>query len=523
VAHHQISNRQLTGREREAAVAKERTMMRIIRMTDAGADEQLAALHARVGLDAGVVTESQKAMSGGRSPIESVREIVEAVRTRGDEAVSHYTEKLDRARLSADEFRVSRAEIDAAVKAMPLEVIEAMEAAIANIRRYQGAMLAAEPAPLAIGGRQLSMVYRSLRRVGVFTPGGATAYPSTLLMTAVPAQVAGVEEIAVVSPPLEDGQIRRPILAACGVAGISEVYRVQGVAGIAALAYGTPTMPRVDKIVGPGNQFIQLAKKEVQGTVDIDMFAGPSDVLVLADATADPRHIALDLLSQAEHNPGSCILVTTDAELQARVAGEIEAQLATMAQADVVRDALERYSAMILARDMDEAVRVTNFLAPEHLQIITAGARDVLARIRAAGAVFIGPWTPVAVGDYIAGPSHTLPTCGTARFASGLSANDFRKRMSVIEYTRDALAEDAPHITALANMEQLEAHSHSVTERLESPIVRIMVSRDKKHREVTVIEVTGETQGKYTRRTRKKRARTPAREARAPKEKRKRK
>lgn len=441
-------------------------MMRIIRMTDPQADRQLADLHARVGLDAGVVTPSQKAISGGRSPLESVREIVEAVRTRGDEAVSHYTETLDRARLSADQFRVSQAEIDAAVKAMPPEVIDAMNAAIANIRRYQSAMLAEEPAPLVVAGRQLSMAYRSLRRVGVFTPGGATAYPSTLLMTAVPAQVAGVEEIAVISPPLEDGQIRKPILAACGVAGIAEVYRVQGVAGIAALAYGTPTMPPVDMIVGPGNQFIQLAKREVQGAVAIDMFAGPSDVLVLADATADPRHIALDLLSQAEHNPGSCILVTPDAGLLESVAAEIEAQLATMAQADVVRDALERYSAMILARDMDETIRVTNFMAPEHLQIITAKPREILKNIRAAGAVFLGPWTPVAVGDYIAGPSHTLPTCGTARFASGLSANDFRKRMSVIEYTRAALAEDAPHITALAGQEDLEAHARSVTERL---------------------------------------------------------
>jgi len=441
--------------------------MRIIRMSDAGAADQLAGLRAALGIDQGLVTQSQRALSGGRSPIESVREIVDAVRARGDEAVAEYTAKLDKAALAPDEFRVPQAEIDRAVEAMPPEVVRAMEAAIENIRRYQAATLAPDPEDVVVGGRRLSMVYRPLRRVGVFAPGGATAYPSTLLMTAVPAQVAGVEEIAVVSPPLEAGGVRTAVLAACGVAGLGEVYRVQAVAGIAALAVGTATIPAVDKIVGPGNLFVQLAKKEVQGLVDIDMFAGPSDVLVLADASADPRHVAIDLLSQAEHTPGSCVLVTDDAALLERAENEVEVQLRRMSRADAVREALERYSALVLVADMNAGCDVANFLAPEHLQIVTARPRDLLPRIRAAGAVFIGPWTPVAAGDYIAGPSHTLPTCGTARFASGLSANDFRKRMSVIEYTRDALAEDAPHIAALADQERFEAHARSVTVRLE--------------------------------------------------------
>jgi len=440
--------------------------MKIIRMTEPGAEQALRSLHESLGLDQGLVAGWQKAISNAKSPLDTVREVLEAVRSRGDAAVAEYTERFDKTSLQPSEFRVAQSDIDAAVAAMPADVVAAILQAIANIRRYQGAMLARDPTDIIDGGRRLSMAYRPLRRVGIYVPGGATAYPSTVLMTAVPAQVAGVEEIVIVSPPREQGNVRQAVLAACGLAGFREVYRVQGVAGIAAMAYGTATIPAVDKIVGPGNQFIQLAKKEVQGAVDIDMFAGPSDVLVIADASADARHVALDLLSQAEHNPGCCILVTTDAALLKRIEKEIAALLSQLAQGDVVRDALERFSAMVLVRDLDEAARVANFLAPEHLQIVTAEPRALLPKIRAAGAVFLGGWTPVAVGDYIAGPSHTLPTNGTSRFASGLSANDFRKRMSVIEYTREALAADAPYITALASLEKLEAHARSVAERL---------------------------------------------------------
>jgi histidinol dehydrogenase len=443
--------------------------VKTIRMTDASADRQLADLRASLGLDQGLVADWQKAIGDARSPLESVREVLRAVRTRGNEAVVEYTEKFDKVRLSPGEFRVTQAEMDAAAASMSADVIEAMKRAIENIRRYQSRTLVSDPADVVVGGRRLSMTYRTLRRVGVYVPGGATAYPSSVLMAAVPAQVAGVEEVVVLSPPTENGQIRAPILAACAVAGIREVYRLQGVAGVAALAYGTETIAPVDKIVGPGNQFIQLAKKEVQGTVDIDSFAGPSEVLVIADASADARCIALDLLSQAEHNPGCCILVTDDDLLRQRIEEHLTEQVAKLAQGRVVADALERFSAMVLVGDMDEACRVSNYLAPEHLQIVTASPRDLLPKITAAGAVFLGPWTPVAVGDYLAGPSHTLPTGGTARFASGLSANDFRKRMSVIEYDAAALGEDAPHIVALATLERLEAHARSVTARLESP------------------------------------------------------
>ncbi len=446
--------------------------MKIIRMSDPAGSKELANLRAHLGLDEGLIAAWQRERSPEQSPLETVRKVLEDVRGRGDEAVAEYTKTFDKVALKPDAFRVPQEEIDAALAETPREVREAMEQAVENIRRYQRAVLADEPREVIDGGRTLKMVHRPLGRVGVYVPGGATAYPSSVLMDAVPARVAGVKEIAVVSPPAEQGRVRSPILAACAVAGIGEVYRVGGVQAVAALAYGTETVPAVQKIVGPGNQFVQLAKREVRGVVDIDLFAGPSEVLVIADASANPQHVAVDLLSQAEHNPGCAILVTDDASMLERVENELEAQLRQLVQSDVVREAVEKFSAMVLVDDMEEACRVANFLAPEHLQIITAEPRKQLERITAAGAVFLGPWTPVAVGDYFAGPSHTLPTGGTARFASGLSANDFLKRMSVIEYTREALAEDASGITALANHECFEAHARSVTVRVDSPTPR---------------------------------------------------
>jgi histidinol dehydrogenase len=444
--------------------------MRIIRNPESNpqSSRELVGLRAALGLDQGLVADWQRALSDGQTPLESVREVLTAMRKNGDEAVVTYTEKFDRVRLSAETLRVPQAEIDAAVAATPAAVIDALVQAAANIRQFQVATMAVDPEPVVSAGRRLAMVYRALRRVGVYVPGGATAYPSSVLMTVVPAQVAGVEEVVVVSPPAEGGRIRSLVLAACGVAGVTEVYRLGGAVAVAALAYGTKTIRPVDKIVGPGNLFVQLAKKEVQGQVDIDMFAGPSEVLVIADSSAEPGRLAADLLSQAEHNPGCCILVTDDPALGRRVEEEIKAALAGMKSAAAVRDAVERFSAIIEVRDMDEACRVANFLAPEHLQIQAREPRALVAKIRSAGAVFVGPWTPVAVGDYFAGPSHTLPTGGTARFASGLSANDFRKRMSVIEYTREALAADAAAIVTLAEAEVFEAHARSVTVRLEA-------------------------------------------------------
>ncbi|MBE3071244.1 MAG: histidinol dehydrogenase, partial [Planctomycetes bacterium] len=302
---------------------------------------------------------------------------------------------------------------------------------------------------------------------GVYVPGGKAFYPSTLLMTAVPALSAGVPQVAVACPPSSNGDIHPSVLAVCRVAGVSEVYRMGGVQAIAALAYGTASVPAVEKIVGPGNTYVQLAKKLVFGLVDIDSLAGPSEVVVIADATADAALIAADMLSQAEHDPGSAILLTPDEALADAVEKAVEDQVAGLKRAEATRASIEKYAAVVLVADLDEAARLTNLLAPEHLEIQTAQPADVLRNIRCAGAVFLGRYTPVAVGDYVAGPSHTLPTGGTARWASGLTANDFLRSMSVIEYDRAALEADAEDICRMAEVEGLTAHAASVLKRLE--------------------------------------------------------
>jgi histidinol dehydrogenase len=305
-----------------------------------------------------------------------------------------------------------------------------------------------------------------MARVGVYVPGGKAFYPSTVLMTAVPALVAGVPEVAVACPPTAGGDVHPGVLAVCRVAGVKEVYRMGGVQAVATLAYGTQTVRPVEKIVGPGNLYVQLAKKMVFGTVGIDSFAGPSEVIVLADASADARLIAADMLSQAEHDPGSAILLTPSARLADAVVAEVERQVAGLSRAAATRVALEKYSAVVVVADMKAAIEQANLFAPEHLEIQTKAPEAVLRKIRNAGAVFLGRWTPVAVGDYVAGPSHTLPTGGTARWASGLTANDFLRSMSVTEYNSKALAADAGDIFRMAEAEGLTAHAMSVLKRL---------------------------------------------------------
>jgi histidinol dehydrogenase len=316
---------------------------------------------------------------------------------------------------------------------------------------------------------ELRLRYRPLRRVGVCIPGGAAAYPSSLLMTVVPAQAAGVEEIAVVVPPTRFGGYNDDLLAACHALGVKEVHRVGGVQGVAALAYGVDGIAPVDKIVGPGNLFVALAKRHVYGEVDIDSIAGPSEVVLIADWTADPRYVASDLISQAEHSPGASVLITWEPDLIDRVADALVRQLAMLSRGDLARDSLERFGALILVRDEDEAVELTNLIAPEHLHVSTSDPDRLAARLVNAGAIFLGHDTPVAVGDYAAGPSHVLPTGGTARWASGLCSNDFLKRTSMIYVNRDGLAQLAPDIRMLADKEGLSAHRYSVDVRLEDP------------------------------------------------------
>lgn len=422
----------------------------------------LEALRAALGAEQGQVSGG----GDGAAIEKGVRRILEDVRKRGDVAVCIWTAKYDRAKVKPADLRVAAETIEAAYQAMPREFTQTVARIRDSVRRFQAHILARPRKAVERGGRRLALVYRPLARVGVYVPGGKAFYPSTVLMAAVPALAAGVPEVAVASPPTADGDIHPGVLATCRVCGISEVYRMGGTPAIAAFAYGTESVRPVEKIAGPGNQYVQVAKKMVYGRVDIDSLAGPSEIVVLADSSADPRLVAADMLSQAEHDPGSAVVVTPDAGLAGRVVKELERQVAGLRRAKATRAALRKYSAVVVVADLDGAARVANLLAPEHLEIQTHKPQDVLRSIRSAGAVFVGRYTPVAVGDYVAGPSHTLPTGGTARWASGLTANDFLRSMSVIEYDREALEADADDLYRMAEVEGLTAHAESVRRRL---------------------------------------------------------
>jgi histidinol dehydrogenase len=401
------------------------------------------------------------------SPQQVVERICADVRRRGLEAVLDYTARIDGVTLDPASVRVAPEEMEAAFRDADPAYLRTLRRIRANIQAFQSGILNRDAVFRRGPGYELALRYRPLRRIGVCIPGGAAAYPSSLLMTVVPAQAAGVPEIAVVVPPTPFGGYNVDLLAACHVLGVTEVYRVGGAQAVAALAYGVEGIDPVDKIVGPGNLFVALAKRLVYGEVDIDSIAGPSEVVVIADATADPRYVASDLISQAEHSPGASVLVTWDAALIDRVAEATAEQLARLSRGDLARDSLERFGALILVRDEDEAVTLTNLIAPEHLHVSTADPDRLAERLTNAGAIFLGHYTPVAVGDYAAGPSHVLPTGGTARWASGLSSNDFLKRTSMIRVDRDGLAALAPDVRLLADKEGLTAHRYSVDVRLD--------------------------------------------------------
>lgn len=405
------------------------------------------------------------------SPQQVVEHICRDVQDKGLEALLHYTQQLDGKTLSAESIRVTPQEFAQAHAAADQQLLETVRRIRDNITEFQRAILSENVRVSRTNGAgrvELQQRYLPLQRVGICVPGGAAAYPSTILMTAVPAQVAGVREIAVVVPPTDFGGYNTDILAVCHELGIREVYRVGGAQAIAALAYGVDGIPRVDKIVGPGNTFVALAKKHVFGEVDIDSIAGPSEVVVLADGSARADFIASDLISQAEHSPGSGVLITWHAPLVAAVKAELDRQLAQLPRGDLARQSLEEYGALIVARDADEAARLSDLLAPEHLHISTETPEEMLQYVQNAGAIFLGHFTPVALGDYVAGPSHVLPTGGTARFANGLCANDFLKRSSVISYNHHALQQTADDVRGMAQREGLTAHSASVDIRLQS-------------------------------------------------------
>lgn len=401
------------------------------------------------------------------SPVEVVQKICSDVQADGTAALLRYTASLDKATLSDDQVRVSEEELaDAHAHADPL-LLESVRRIRDNIVEFQSAILHQDVKVSTRSGVNLSQRYVPIKRVGVCVPGGAAAYPSTVLMTAVPAQVAGVQEIAVVAPPTPFGAYNIDMLATCHEVGIKEVYRVGGAQAVAALAYGTEHLPAVDKIVGPGNLFVALAKKHVFGTVDIDSFAGPSEVIVIADGTARPDFIASDLLAQAEHSPGSAILITWDHKLLEQVHVELVKQLNELERHELTLDSLEAFGALIVVRDEAQACELTDQFAPEHLHIQTEDPQRLMEKIRNSGAAFLGSYTPVALGDYAAGPSHVLPTGGTCSWAAGLSSNSFLRSGSVTEFNADALHDIAEDVLRVAFKEGLTAHAKSVSIRCE--------------------------------------------------------
>ncbi len=392
--------------------------------------------------------------------------IVDDVRRRGDEALRDYTMQFDHADVPA--LRVTTAEIEAAVAGVSEEFRDAIAVAAGSIEEYHERQVPQSWFSVREGGVLVGQKITPIRRVGIYVPGGRACYPSSVLMNAIPAVVAGVEEIAMVVPPDADGTVNAYTLAAAAEAGISEIYKVGGAQAIAALAYGTASIPRVDKITGPGNAYVTAAKKLVVGEVGIDMLAGPSEVLILADETAEPAFIAVDLMAQAEHDPkASVFLVTTDPTLPDEVEEALEVLLEDAPRADVIRRSLTDNGRIFIVPDVRVALDVANAIAPEHLEVLMADPMELLGSIRNAGAIFLGPWTPESVGDYVAGPNHVLPTGGTARFSSPLSVDDFMKKSSVISYSREALESDAATIITIASAEGLSAHADAVALRLE--------------------------------------------------------
>jgi histidinol dehydrogenase len=392
---------------------------------------------------------------------ETVRAIVNDVAHRGDAAVAEYTERFDKVTLTPEEFGVSAEEMKAAHSGLDGQLLASLKKAIANVRAYQSEIF--------IGTKNLSagIRYTPLRRVALCIPGASAPLPSTVIMTAVPAQVAGVKELVVLSPPRYKGSIHPVILGVCHELGITEVYRLGGAQAVAAAAWGTATIAKVDKIVGPGHDVVQLAKKEVFGVVDMDSFAGPSDVLIVANEQANPAWVAADMLSQAEHDPGAGIVVTDSAAFATKVLRELETQCTTLDRAAGTEKCLRAYSAVVVCENMDAVIAWANDFAAEHLQVqCGTQSKAISRRLMNAGAMFIGPWTPVAVGDYWAGPSHTLPTRQTSKYFSALTCNDFVKSTSLIEYSQDQLVKAADDIIRLAKTEGLDAHAKSVQKRV---------------------------------------------------------
>jgi len=399
------------------------------------------------------------------TPQQIVEKICRDIDAKGLPALLDYNKRIDGADITLETLRVSETELIAAHKQADAPFLQTLRNIRDNIREFQTAILHNDVRIERPGGYLIER-YRPLKRAGICVPGGAAAYPSSVLMTAVPAQVAGVEQLAVIAPPTKFGSNNPDLLATCWELGIREVYRMGGAQGVAALAYGIESVPKVDKIVGPGNLFVALAKKFVYGEVDIDSIAGPSEVVVIVDDTTNADYTAFDMLAQAEHAPGASVLIGWDKPSLEKAVTAIEKQLAVIDRGELARQSLEEFGAVILTRNADEACAITDAIAPEHLHIATQNAEELAERISCAGAIFLGNHTPVAVGDYAAGPSHVLPTSGTARFASGLTCNDFLRANSILYFDKTGLAAMTDDIRNLATKEGLTAHRESVNIRL---------------------------------------------------------
>lgn len=394
-----------------------------------------------------------------------VRDIIDNVKANGDKALYEYCEKFDKAKLSS--LEVTNEEIDEAFAAVEPQFIEILKQAAENIRAFHKQQVR-QSFILNGDGYVTGQKITPIEKVGLYVPGGTAAYPSTVLMDSIPAKIAGCEEICITTPPSADGKVNPAILAAAKIAGVDRIFKIGGAQAVAALAYGTETVPKVDKIVGPGNAFVAEAKRQVFGLVSIDMIAGPSEILVIADGKSNPKFVAADLLSQAEHDKmASAVLVTDSAELAEKVSAELERQIPLLPRAEIARISIDNNGKIIVADNLFDVIDVANEIAPEHLELSVDNPFDYLDKIKNAGSIFMGRYCPEALGDYFAGPNHTLPTSGTARFSSPLSVDDFVKKSQYTYYTEDALKKSAESVAFFAEKEGLSAHARSVTVRFE--------------------------------------------------------
>ncbi|MGI6030541.1 MAG: histidinol dehydrogenase [Eubacteriales bacterium] len=426
-------------------------MIRIIEEKDSAQIDALLASRA-VGVNAAVT--------------ESVQEIIRQVQLRGDEAVADFTRKFDGAAPDALELTWQERE-EGAAKADP-RLVEALERAAQNIRSYHEEQRQRSYIITRENGAIMGQRVRALRRVGLYVPGGTASYPSSVLMNAIPAKVAGVPELIMTTPPGPDGSIAPHILAAANIAGVDRIFRMGGAQAVAALALGTQTVPRVDKIVGPGNQYVATAKRLLFGTVDIDMIAGPSEILIVCDGSADPRLVAADMMSQAEHDPmASSVVVCVSRQQAEEIEAEVQRQLATLSRREIITRSLEQFGALVVCDSMERALEMANRIAPEHLELMVEEPFRYLGQVENAGSVFLGHHSPEPLGDYFAGPNHVLPTNGTARFFSPLSVDTFLKKSSYLCYTQEALAQASEDIVTLARSEGLDAHANSILVRME--------------------------------------------------------